>query len=177
MRAFAEELGRRPDVRVEERDLRSAFAEAHEVHRTIYHKSLSYYFKKELARADEVSPVLREICAEGRQIPLEAFAQALERQRELERRLGSELLDHDVLVTLSVAGEAPSLEDPAERDDSALVWTLCGAPSVSLPLFRGPHGLPFGLQVVAPRYGDATLLEFARTVLPGSVPSLDPPAG
>ncbi len=175
VRSFAAELGRRPDVRMEELDLRAALGDAHAVHRTIYHKSLSYYFKKELSRDGEVSPILREICAEGREIPLEAFARALERQRELERRLSLEMEGHDVLVTLSVAGEPPPLERPDERDDSALVWTLCGAPAVSLPLFRGPRGLPFGLQVVASRYGDHKLLEFARTILPGALPPLAPP--
>jgi Asp-tRNA(Asn)/Glu-tRNA(Gln) amidotransferase A subunit family amidase len=61
-----------------------------------------------------------------------------------------------------------------EPKDSCLVWTLAGAAVLSLPLFQGPSGQPFGAQLVAPRYGDETVLEAAAMLFPETVPVIDP---
>jgi Asp-tRNA(Asn)/Glu-tRNA(Gln) amidotransferase A subunit family amidase len=42
------------------------------------------------------------------------------------------------------------------------LWTLCGMPSVSVPLLRGANGLPLGVQLVGARHGDARLLRTTR---------------
>jgi Asp-tRNA(Asn)/Glu-tRNA(Gln) amidotransferase A subunit family amidase len=52
--------------------------------------------------------------------------------------------------------------DALDRPDNCLVWTLCGAPTLTLPRFTGPEGLPFGLQLVARRFDDYRLLDLAR---------------
>ena len=44
------------------------------------------------------------------------------------------------------------------------LWTMAGTPSVTLPLFKGPQGLPIGLQLVARRHGEDLLLATARAV-------------
>jgi len=171
---YALQLGNRPDVELRELDLRETFAEAHGVHRLIYHKQLAYYFQRELERAEAVSPIFREITDEGRRTDTAQYVAALGRQNALEHALERELAAVDALITLSVAGEAPRWTDGPERDDSCLIWTLTGAPAITLPLFRGANGLPFGAQLVAPRYGDETLLDLAALLFPGAVPIVDP---
>jgi Asp-tRNA(Asn)/Glu-tRNA(Gln) amidotransferase A subunit family amidase len=42
------------------------------------------------------------------------------------------------------------------------VWTLCGMPALSVPLMEGENGLPLGVQLVGPRFGDARLLRTAK---------------
>jgi len=42
------------------------------------------------------------------------------------------------------------------------LWTLCGMPSLSLPLLQSSDALPMGVQLVGPRGGDARLLRTAR---------------
>ena len=42
------------------------------------------------------------------------------------------------------------------------LWTLCGMPAISLPLLQSVNGLPIGVQLVGPRYGDARRLRTAR---------------
>ena len=41
-------------------------------------------------------------------------------------------------------------------------WSLTGAPAVSLPILRGPNGLPVGCQLVGALGDDARLLRTAR---------------
>ena len=68
--------------------------------------------------------------------------------------------DFDIVISLSVAGEAPLLSNPIEPKDPCLIWTYLHAPAVTLPLQQGPNGLPIGLQFVSSRYNDFFLLNF-----------------
>ncbi|MDQ6843743.1 MAG: Asp-tRNA(Asn)/Glu-tRNA(Gln) amidotransferase subunit GatA [Bacteroidota bacterium] len=44
---------------------------------------------------------------------------------------------------------------------------LTGTPAVSLPLFRHPNGMPFGVQVITNKYNELTLLEISDKLLKG----------
>jgi len=70
----------------------------------------------------------------------------------------------DVILNLATGGEALYGLDSIDRPDNCLVWTLCGVPAINLPVFAGPNGLPFGVQIVARRYSDYLLLAFARAL-------------
>ncbi|NVO17488.1 MAG: amidase [Rhodoplanes sp.] len=70
--------------------------------------------------------------------------------------------DHDVLVTLAALGEATRLEEGPGSGVLTMPWSLCGLPTVALPLLRGPSGLPIGVQVIAARGNDPLLLACAR---------------
>ncbi len=173
---YANQVGNRPDIDVSTLDLREELREAHDVHRIVYHKSLSHYFHDEAQKWDLLSQSFRDLLEEGRRISRDEYASALDRQAALAHRLEARLEGVDALMTLSVAGEAPTMAQPAEPRDSALVWTMCGAPSISLPMFKGPTGMPFGLQLVAPRYGDYTLLQLAKTLFDEPLPRWRPEA-
>lgn len=144
---------------VSEPALPAGLEESHSVHSTIYHRALAYYFQEEFKRAELISPVMNRLIEEGREIPNEAYVAALERQTALSHAMDRFFADHDIIVTLSTAGEAPK-RDVEELPDSALVWTLTHLPSVSAPVFRSPAGRPFGLQLVARRYNDPLLMRF-----------------
>jgi Asp-tRNA(Asn)/Glu-tRNA(Gln) amidotransferase A subunit family amidase len=45
------------------------------------------------------------------------------------------------------------------------IWTALGTPAVTLPLFKGPSGLPLGLQLVAGRFRDRRLFDVAEAVM------------
>jgi hypothetical protein len=70
----------------------------------------------------------------------------------------------DVLLTPAAAGEAPvglaSTGDPA----FSRIWTLLGVPCLSLPVLRGPAGLPLGLQLIGARGRDEDLLAAASWI-------------
>lgn len=155
---FAEKL-KAAGMNVTEADLPNGLMRAHEVHATIYNKSLSYYFEKEHTKAEFVSPVMNELIADGKSIHNEAFAEALARQIDCIYAMDDFFSDVDIILSLSTAGEAP-LRDVTELPDPALMWTLAHLPVVSAPVFTSPDGLPFGLQIVARKYNDYLLLAF-----------------
>ena len=113
----------------------------------------------------ELSARLREVLEAGRACSAEqlakAQAQAALCRGDLDRLLGP----LDALLTLAVAGEAPVGLDSTGDPSFCRIWTLLGTPCVSLPVLRGPAGLPVGLQLVGKRGGDEALLGAAAFVL------------
>jgi Asp-tRNA(Asn)/Glu-tRNA(Gln) amidotransferase A subunit family amidase len=158
---------------VEEVDLRERLRNAHAVHQTIYHKSLAYYFTRELRHRDQISDVFLRITEEGKRTPLSVYREALDHQQHLTEVVAEVFDKFDALIMPSVAGEAPPIGNE-EPPDPCLIWTLCGNPSISLPLFSGPAGLPYGLQVVAARYADYLLLRIAGVLFSGEVRCAEP---
>jgi Asp-tRNA(Asn)/Glu-tRNA(Gln) amidotransferase A subunit family amidase len=159
---FASELSEN-GVTVEEVKMPEDFNRAHEIHGTIYDKTLAYYFKEEFKKRTLISEIMYEIISRGNRITLEKYTAALERQNRLARELGRffEENGYDALLTLSTSGQAPRLGGE-DKPDSCLIWTLCGAPAINVPVFRSIRNLPFGAQIVARRYYDLLLLNFAR---------------
>jgi Asp-tRNA(Asn)/Glu-tRNA(Gln) amidotransferase A subunit family amidase len=156
---FARKLGAQPDIDLVEAVLPTEMDRAHEVHATIYDKSLSYYFKEEFQSQDRISLIMQEMIARGEGISVEKFRAALETQNRLIGEMDDFLMNFDAVICLSTAGSAPFrniLEDP----DPALMWTLTHLPSVSAPVFASPENAPFGLQIVARKYNDHLLLNF-----------------
>ena len=70
----------------------------------------------------------------------------------------------DLMLTYAAPGEAPdSLASTGESTFNRL-WTLLGTPCVTVPLMRGPRGLPVSFQLVG-RFGDdARALAVARAL-------------
>lgn len=160
---FGRQVAGVPDVEVEEITMPAGFGRAHEIHATIYDRTLAYYFKEEFAAQTLVSPIMYDIVQRGNALTLAQYKAALEEQNKLAREC-DEFLDgrYDIIVDLSTGGEAPKGLDSHDRLDNCLIWTLCGVPAINLPVFTGPLGLPFGTQIFARRYNDYLLLNFAR---------------
>lgn len=175
---LAHEWASAPDVRLAEVELPSEFGEAHDLHELIYSKALSYYFQQEYTtHPDLISDRFREMVERGRRVSPEEYQTGLARQRALGHLLDDWFEQYDVILNLSTSGEAPAGLDGRDGKDCSLVWTLCHAPALSLPVFRGPSGLPFGAQLVARRYADPALLWIAETLQArGLVPEWTPPA-
>jgi Asp-tRNA(Asn)/Glu-tRNA(Gln) amidotransferase A subunit family amidase len=70
-------------------------------------------------------------------------------------------IEHDALITLSAPGEATTLEEGPGSGVMSMPWSLCGLPTVSLPLLRGDQGLPIGVQLIGARGCDEHLLRVA----------------
>lgn len=69
-------------------------------------------------------------------------------------------------VTAFKTGE--KMEDPIAMylaDIYTVMANLVGCPAISLPLFTHSNGMPFGLQVMANRFDEVSLLRFSKEVL------------
>lgn len=151
-------------MEVMEVDLPPAFEQAHEIHGRIYDSDLSYYFKREMnVDPASLSKQLRVIINQGVVVSPDSYRAALQQQTALIALFDDFMARNnlDILISLSSNGEAPVIE-PIPFRDPCVLYTLCGAPTVNLPVFQGPNGLPFGAQVVGRKYADRVLLSFVE---------------
>jgi Asp-tRNA(Asn)/Glu-tRNA(Gln) amidotransferase A subunit family amidase len=148
------------NILIDEVDLPFEVNKAHDVHKTIYDKTLSYYFQSEFAKnKDEISDIMLELINHGRTITLNEYKNALKEQYKIGKVLDSFFEKHDIILVPSTSTPAPKLGEK-EKPDTSLIWTFCGNPALSVPQFKTSDDLPFGLQVVARKYNDYLLLNF-----------------
>jgi Asp-tRNA(Asn)/Glu-tRNA(Gln) amidotransferase A subunit family amidase len=46
------------------------------------------------------------------------------------------------------------------------MWTMLNVPCLAIPCHTGPNGLPVGVQIAGPRWGDAGLLALGEVLGP-----------
>ncbi len=99
--------------------------------------------------------------------PVVSYEEYREAERVMEAcraHLSEAARDLDVLLTPSATGEAPEGLDNTGDTSFNILATWTHAPCVTLPLFKGPAGLPVGLQLVGHRCHDHRLFEMSRAV-------------
>ena len=147
---------------VEERDLGPAFMGLAAAQRTI----MAVEGARTLAEIRErhrplLSKVLLDFLAEGDAVTREQEEAARAFATRCRAALPDVFSRFDALLTASAVGEAPvglaSTGDPAFNR----IWTLLGAPCVSLPAARGPAGMPVGIQLVGAPGRDADVVAAA----------------
>jgi Asp-tRNA(Asn)/Glu-tRNA(Gln) amidotransferase A subunit family amidase len=119
--------------------------------------------------ADEARRNVGQLSASIRESKLEAGAKIDYATYTAARALGEKgralvdamFDDIDVLLTAPATGEAPVGLQSTGKATFNLLWTYLWMPCVTLPLTRGPTGLPVGIQFVGRRHEDARLLEVA----------------
>ncbi len=112
-----------------------------------------------MTRPDGFSKALHALVTEGLTIDIRDYHAARE-TFEMARRLMGDALDRfDAVITLPSPGEAPAgLQDTGPVTFN-FIWTAVHMAAVNLPIFKGPTGLPIGMQVVSPRWNHQQLLE------------------
>jgi amidase len=146
--------------------------EAFEVLRAI--GFLASHAEKVRTRPQDVGPNVRANVEEGQRYSAADVARAQTLQTMLYRQWQDFFRDKDVILTPSITISPRSWRElyPAEIDGKptrtyfhwlalAYAVTLPGHPAVSLPVGLDRHGMPFGLQIVGPRGGDAFVLSVA----------------
>jgi Asp-tRNA(Asn)/Glu-tRNA(Gln) amidotransferase A subunit family amidase len=126
---------------------------------------------------DKVGPNVRANIAEGLGYSAVDVARGFVLQTALYRRWQAFFQDYDVILTPAVTISPRPWRElfPAEIDGTptrtyfhwlalAYAVTLAGHPALSLPVGVDQHGLPFGLQIVGPRGGDAFVLGVAAAL-------------
>jgi Asp-tRNA(Asn)/Glu-tRNA(Gln) amidotransferase A subunit family amidase len=81
------------------------------------------------------------------------------------RHLISPILEnYDVLLTACATGEAPVGLKTTGMTKLALIWTTTHVPAISVPVFKGPNGMPIGAYLIGKRNRDRELFAFARWI-------------
>lgn len=162
---FTNNLKTDKNIIVEAFRLNEEWNTIHEFHRIIYHKCLSYYFKEEFKNPSQISPVMAELIEEGNRITSLQYHHAIKKQTEFTNNVDALFDEYDAILTLSTAGEAPAYGTAIDPPDTCLIWTYAGTPSISVPLFRSPSNLPFGLQIISGKYSDYKLFNFIQYLI------------
>lgn len=116
-------------------------------------------------RLGELSTVLREgRMKDGLEASYEDYRKGTRRLEQLRLEADDALERYDALITPSAAGEPPEGLKSTGNAIFNCIWTALGTPAVTLPLFKGPAGLPVGLQLVAGRFKDRRLFDVAEAV-------------
>jgi Asp-tRNA(Asn)/Glu-tRNA(Gln) amidotransferase A subunit family amidase len=139
------------------------FGAAVQAHRTLNFAGMAYNYRPyyERGRA-ELRSFMHGAIEEGRVKPALAFLGARETQAVLRGELDRLFAGYDAILTAAAPGEAPRGLDATGNPVFSTIWSLCGVPAISLPLLRGPSGLPLGVQLVGRAGEDAKLLATAQ---------------
>jgi amidase len=128
-------------------------------------------------RPEMLGPNVRANVEEALAYNLEDYARAATAQTRIYREFHSFFEQCDVLVSPAITlsprpwSELYPTDIDGEPTKSYFHWlalayivTLAGHPALSLPIGVDEAGLPFGLQIVGPRGGDAILLAVAAAI-------------
>lgn len=131
-------------------------------HKIVFEAEIAFNLAREYAHGKaKLSGGLRKIIENGQRHTALAYQQALAMMPRISASLDAVFDEYDAIVTPAAPGEAPALETTGSPIFST-IWTFAGAPALTLPLMRGSHGLPLGVQMIGPRGRDGRLLRTAR---------------
>ncbi len=160
-RAFAD-LANALGAACEEVVLPQIFDEAAQAALTLMRVGIARNYRPYLERGrEQLSSSMRGAIEDGLRITAVDHMAALDWQPTLNAGLEQLFGRYDAIVTPAAPGEAPSADTTGNPAFNTL-WSFCGVPAISLPLLRGPNGLPVGVQLVGRRGEDARLLRTAR---------------
>jgi Asp-tRNA(Asn)/Glu-tRNA(Gln) amidotransferase A subunit family amidase len=138
---------------------------------------LNAHLEKVRKRPQDVGPNVRANVEEGLRYTLEDYARAAAAQTRIYRAWQGFFAQHDLIVSPAITISPRSWQElyPAEIDGQptrtyfhwlalAYAVTLVGHPAISIPLGVDRAGMPFGLQIVGPRGGDALVLAVAAAI-------------
>ena len=125
--------------------------EAAAFHQTMFHR-----------QADDYSPKLRALIANGLGIDAITYSRALENRQRFITEV--ELLAEKTDVLLTPSTPTPPQADVTNTGNPLFQgpWTSCGLPTISIPSGLAASGLPLGIQLVAAPFSETLLLAAAR---------------
>ena len=155
----------RAGAKVSDAVLPPEFDGAEDAHRAISCREFALNFTREIEHHwEELSEDLRNgKIKTGLACSYERYRAARELAERCRQGLARVFADFDVLLAPAAVGEAPA---GMNTGDSTLAssWTLMRVPSMNVPVFKGPNGLPVGAQVIAELYEDRRLFAAARWI-------------
>jgi aspartyl-tRNA(Asn)/glutamyl-tRNA(Gln) amidotransferase subunit A len=156
-----------------------AFAEA-----TMVHRRMGFF----PARAAQYGDDVRRRLEQGAEVRSEDYVDAAEAKRVIDAAFETALNGVDAIlapttpVPATIIGEScVTIGGENESVRSALIRlnrpaNIAGLPSITVPCGRTPGGLPIGLQIIAPLFSEARLLQIAQLYIESRGEDLGRPA-
>jgi Asp-tRNA(Asn)/Glu-tRNA(Gln) amidotransferase A subunit family amidase len=152
-------------AKVEEVALPAHFAELIELHKALmaFESARAYAPEYAMRRAD-LSPQLVQLIETGLGIPVGNYLADRRKMDAAKRDVAPILERYDTVLAPAARGEAPEGLGATGDPVFSRLWTLLQVPCIALPVMRGPHGLPLGIQLIGASASDPALLATARWV-------------
>jgi amidase len=156
----------RAGARVSDLTLPKEFDDIPEAHRLISGFEFSRNFTWEIENHwEKISTTLREgRIKDGLTCSFERYIEARNLAEQCRHTITPILDEYDVVLTACATGEAPLGFSTTGIAKLALLWTTMHVPAISVPAFRGPHGMPIGAYIVGHRNDDRALFGHARWI-------------
>jgi amidase len=155
----------RKGARVSEVNLPDGFDRLHEDQMVIMNFEAARALAHErFTHPELLSEYLRNKLEDYWHKPREAYTAVMRHALECRRMYADLLANFDVLLTLSAPGEAPQGITGTGSSLFNRVWTLLGAPCVTIPAGTGPQGLPLGVQIIGAYDDDERVLRVAEWI-------------
>ena len=166
-RKLVEDAARRlakAGAKVKDVDLPAGCDQLNDAHRWISSFEFARTFTWEIEHHwDEISDTLRGgRLNDGINGGFERYIAAKAAAETCRRSLDPLWADHDVLLTPAAFGEAPVGTSAFAGVALFQIWTALHLPQISLPVFKGPNGMPIGAMLLARRHDDRRLFASAR---------------
>jgi len=154
----------RAGARVTEFTLPAEFELLNDAHRTISSFEFARTFTWEIENHwSEISDTLRGgRLHDGMTGNFERYIEAKKLADECRHRLDVLLGGIDVLLTPAAFGEAPVGMPAFAGVPLYQIWTTLHVPCISIPVFKGPAGMPIGAQLIGKRHDDRKLFACAQ---------------
>jgi Asp-tRNA(Asn)/Glu-tRNA(Gln) amidotransferase A subunit family amidase len=137
-----------------------------EVHTVIQEYELRQNLENEIgAHWDQLSGTLQVVLERAAKISQSQYAESVEIMASAAEFFELFFRDYDAIIAPSAAGEAPLFADGTGDPVFCTIWTLCGLPTLNLPLLVGANGLPVGVQLIGAAEQDDRLLRTASWLL------------
>jgi amidase len=113
---------------------------------------------------DQISEMLMGRLLGGGRVTRAQYEEAQGIAQRCRARLADIHRDCDALLSPSAMGEAPEGLGSTGEPTFGASWTVLHCPAVTVPVFRGPHGLPIGAQITGAFGKDGLTLQCAEWV-------------
>jgi Asp-tRNA(Asn)/Glu-tRNA(Gln) amidotransferase A subunit family amidase len=121
-----------------------------------YHGAVIRHHRKQM------SELLLAWIARGEQVDQKTYSAIRQRSVAYRLALSAMFAEYDAILTPVTTGSAPYGLDHTGSPIFCGPWTLCGVPTLNLPVGKDSCGLPLGCQFVGKFLGDYELLDLAR---------------
>ena len=145
------------DVRLE-----ADIEQAMESHVTVMATEAAAIHRTTLANhASDYSDVMREFVERGSEILGADYLDAQRLRLRFSRAVDALFDRCDVVLTPSTPTPAPRNLETTGDPSFQTPWTFAGVPAISIPSGLSEDGLPFGIQLIGPRFVEGALLQAA----------------
>ncbi len=152
--------------RVERMPAAEVFGDLVNVQACIHEFEICHHLKEVFEQHwEKLSPSLKPIIERGRKISDAQYEDSLQVMASAQTFFAEFFNDYDGIIAPGATGGAPKLGGGTGDPVFCTIWTLCGLPSVSLPVLNNENGLPVGVQLIGAAEQDDRLLRTASWML------------